>query len=436
MSLAKHDDAISIVSVTGVRGWPDGSFDSSRAGSTSHVRPDTICEGIQAMNPSALNVDDAWSDTALAQAAIRLDRMQTEFRRGRPVVLEPADPARPAVMLTPVETLRADGLHAMVQSLGLPRLLLTAERLRSIGCPLASEAHSLRLEAPVTMERVQRLAAVLPGATTALEAADLVDVRIAFPALESALALTKRTRLVPALLIFELHAATLAEVRQSEVMRVFDTDLIASTDSASNRAPTLIRVGDAQVPIAAREDCTIVLFREPDRDAEHVAVIVGQPDLARPVAVRMHSACFTGDLLGSLRCDCGDQLRMCVEQLAENGGVLLYLSQEGRGTGLANKLRAYRLQDAGLDTIDADRYLGFCADERDYRPAVAMLNQLGISRIRLLTNNPHKIDSMRLGGLDVVDWIALVAPVNAFNSRYVQTKRERAGHYAAATQAL
>jgi GTP cyclohydrolase II len=144
----------------------------------------------------------------------------------------------------------------------------------------------------------------------------------------------------------------------------------------------------------------------------------------------MHSACLTGDLLGSQRCDCGDQLRLGIAHLAKTGGVLLYLSQEGRGTGLANKLRAYRLQDAGLDTIDADRYLGFCADERDFGPAVAMLKQLGIPRIRLLTNSPHKLDFMRRAGLDVADRIALLAPVNPFNARYVQTKHERAGHFA------
>jgi GTP cyclohydrolase II len=189
------------------------------------------------------------------------------------------------------------------------------------------------------------------------------------------------------------------------------------------------------MPIAACDDCTLVLFREPHGDAEHIAIVVGQPDLTLPVPVRVHSACLTGDLLGSRRCDCGDQLRLGIARLAETGGVLLYLSQEGRGTGLANKLRAYRLQDAGLDTIDADRHLGFSADERDFGPAVAMLKQLGISRILLLTNNPHKVDFMRRAGVDVVDRVALLAPVNAFNARYVQTKHKRAGHFAQAAPA-
>jgi GTP cyclohydrolase II len=212
------------------------------------------------------------------------------------------------------------------------------------------------------------------------------------------------------------------------VHRIFDTDLLAD-GSEPAAASDLIRVSDAHMPIAASDDCTLVLFREPRADAEHVAIVVGKPDLSQPVPVRIHSACLTGDLLGSRRCDCGDQLRLGITRLTKAGGVLLYLSQEGRGTGLANKLRAYRLQDAGLDTIDADRYLGFCADERDFGPAVAMLRQLGISRIRLLTNNPHKIDFLRRAGLTVADRVALLAPVNPSNARYVKTKHERAGHF-------
>ena len=144
--------------------------------------------------------------------------------------------------------------------------------------------------------------------------------------------------------------------------------------------------------------------------------------------VRLHSSCLTGDLLGSLRCDCGDQLRRAVDHLAEVGGVLLYLSQEGRGTGLANKLRAYRLQDGGLDTIEADHHLGFRGDERDFAIAVAMLRALCIERITLLTNNPSKIAALRRSGIEVAGRLQLIAPVNRHNSRYLRTKRERGGH--------
>ena len=150
------------------------------------------------------------------------------------------------------------------------------------------------------------------------------------------------------------------------------------------------------------DEAQLVLFRDRRDASEHVAVIVGTPDPAGVVPVRAHSSCFTGDLLGSLRCDCGEQLQTAVQRLHEaGGGVLLYLAQEGRGIGLANKLRAYQLQDAGLDTVDADRHLGFSADERSYAIAAAMLRQLGITRIRLLTNSPHKVRELRARGIDV-----------------------------------
>lgn len=190
----------------------------------------------------------------------------------------------------------------------------------------------------------------------------------------------------------------------------------------------LTRISEARVPLAGHEDCRLVLFRD-ERDAsEHVAVIIGSPQ-PDGIAVRLHSACLTGDLLGSLRCDCGDQLRAAVEQLAgEGGGVLLYLAQEGRGIGLANKLRAYQLQDAGLDTLDADQHLGFTADERSYAAAASMLRQLGMMRIQLLTNNPEKIGALERAGIQVLGGHRLVGAVNRHNARYIRAKRERAGH--------
>ena len=144
--------------------------------------------------------------------------------------------------------------------------------------------------------------------------------------------------------------------------------------------------------------------------------------------MRLHSACLTGDLLGSLRCDCGEQLRTAVTRIgALGGGVLLYLDQEGRGIGLPNKLRAYVLQDGGLDTVDADQHLGFLADERSYDVAAALLTELGYKRIRLLTNNPQKINSLRDHGIEVVGRLPLVTMSNRHNERYLRAKHERAG---------
>src|SRR6516164_8597220 len=159
------------------------------------------------------------------------------------------------------------------------------------------------------------------------------------------------------------------------------------------------------------------------------AVIVGQPDLAQPVSVRLHSACLTGDVFGSRRCDCGDQLRLALPQLEQHGGgIILYLEQEGRGLGLANKIRAYQLQDAGLDTVDANTVLGFDDDERDYGVAVRMLQLLGCTRVRLLTNNPAKLDGLSHAGIDVSGRVPLHGPINSDNRRYLTAKATRAGH--------
>jgi GTP cyclohydrolase II len=363
-------------------------------------------------------------------AAIRVDRAQTEFKHGRAVVVT-TEPGGPVLLAAAVETLAAARLQWLAAAGAPLRLLLTADRLRAMGWAQAAGPSSLTLGTPASVDRLQRLAAVLPGSVPTVEQADFASAHAASPAMQAALAIAKRARLVPALLVAELPATALPALEQAQLLQVSAADVAALTQPTLDGRPRLLRrVSDAHVPIAAHEDCTLVLFREINGDAEHVAIIVGQPDLNQPVAVRLHSACLTGDLLGSLRCDCGDQLRRGVEHLAEAGGVLLYLAQEGRGTGLANKLRAYRLQDAGLDTIDADHYLGFSADERDFAPAVAMLQELGIARIHLLTNNPHKIEFMRRGGLEVVERVALLAPVNRHNARYVQTKHERAGHLA------
>jgi GTP cyclohydrolase II len=281
---------------------------------------------------------------------------------------------------------------------------------------------SFRVPRGVTVEQLQLLAAAAPGGG---DHALLGDAHPATSQMLAALALIKRARLTPSLLVTELPLADLSRLEEEQVLRLSVTDL---SHAGPTRAAMLRRISDAHVPIAAREDCTLVLFREVEGDDEHVAIIVGQPDLTQPVPVRLHSSCLTGDLLGSLRCDCGDQLQSAIERLAESSGVLLYLAQEGRGTGLANKLRAYRLQDGGLDTLEADRYLGFRDDERDFTIAAAMLEALKIKRISLLTNNPRKIDVLRKAGIDVADRVPLLAPVNAHNARYVRTKHELAGH--------
>ena len=200
-------------------------------------------------------------------------------------------------------------------------------------------------------------------------------------------------------------------------------------DYARLAASTLRPVSEARVPLEAAEDARVVGFRPADGSAEQFAIVIGAPAAHQPALCRIHSECFTGDLLGSLRCDCGPQLQQALELMGAAGhGVLLYLAHEGRGIGLINKLRAYQLQDAGLDTLDANQQLGFEPDERSYRAAAVMLRHLGIQKVRLLTNNPAKVEALQREGIDVVERVAHAIAPTRHNHGYLTTKARRSGH--------
>ncbi len=189
----------------------------------------------------------------------------------------------------------------------------------------------------------------------------------------------------------------------------------------------LALVARARLPTAAAEQAEIVAFRSADEAVEHVALLIGAPD-GTPPLVRLHSECLTGDVLGSLKCDCGPQLQGALGAISAAGwGILLYLRQEGRGIGLVNKLRAYALQDQGFDTVDANTRLGFAVDERDFGVAARMLDLLGQRRVRLLTNNPAKVAGLEAAGI-AVERVAHAMPSNPHNHDYLATKRDRTGH--------
>ncbi len=190
------------------------------------------------------------------------------------------------------------------------------------------------------------------------------------------------------------------------------------------------RVAEADLPTKFGSG-RIVAYRVKYETQEPVAIVMGDPTKVAAPLVRLHSSCFTGDLIGSLRCDCGDQLTMALEMISQEGsGVLVYLPQEGRGIGLTEKIKAYKLQDDGYDTVEANVELGHAADSRDYGIGIQILKELGLSKIRLLTNNPKKTNAFIYGGFDleVVDQVPILGPVNEFNSTYLATKRDKMGH--------
>ena len=244
--------------------------------------------------------------------------------------------------------------------------------------------------------------------------------------------LAKLAGLLPATIVFamdELAGETVAA--SARLLTVAASDIFAFEPRT---ARDLQLVSRAHVPLRDVEDCEIAAFRPADGGPEHYAIIIGAKGSAAlatpgPVLTRLHSECFTGDLLASLKCDCGDQLRGAVRAImGAGGGILLYLAQEGRGIGMMNKLRAYRLQDEGFDTVEANERLGFEADERLYDIAGTMLKRLGYRSVRLMTNNPDKIRALEAAGLQVVERVPHTFPDNAHNREYLRVKAERGGH--------
>ena len=326
------------------------------------------------------------------------------------------------LVVAAIEAAPATLLKRMAAAGASLSLLMTGQRAQALGIADGrGSAVAIEVPAGSTLESLRTLAGAgiegpIPHGFTRID----TDPPFAAVA-EAGFRLAKAGRLLPALLAFEAAAP-----HDESLLAVDVADVPENSPPAR---PRLKHMSQSRVPLSDALDCELALFRDEYGLGEHVAVLIGSPDPSGTVPVRLHSACLTGDLLGSLRCDCGEQLRGAVRRIADlGGGVLLYLDQEGRGIGLANKLRAYALQDSGLDTLDADRRLGFLEDERTYDVAAAMLGELGIGRIKLLTNNPQKIEALRAHGIDVVSRVPLVGTTNSHNARYLKAKRERAGH--------
>jgi GTP cyclohydrolase II len=367
---------------------------------------------------------------ALALRAVH--RAASDLRRGSPVLLRGAEGK---LVVAAAETVGAAGLAELARAACGPAMLLLAPVRaaallqrpvpQAAGTPAEEAAVALRL-APALLDPAALRSLADPTAERLLPTE---PERVAAPPLaHAAIALAKLARLLPALVA---APATEGVAARLDLLGVQAADVLSYPAAA---ATSLRRVAEAAVPLDEAADARIVAFRAADGGIEHLAILVGRPELAtakgQAPLVRAHSECFTGDLLGSLRCDCGPQLRGAIRRMAEDpvGGVLLYLAQEGRGIGLVNKLRAYTLQDRGLDTLDANRALGYGADERSFWVAATMLRALGLERVRLLTNNPDKVEGLVACGIEVAGREPHRFAPNGVNDGYLATKRERFGH--------
>jgi GTP cyclohydrolase II len=350
------------------------------------------------------------------------------LRQGLPVVISGG--AGHAALAQAAEAIGALDLASLREQSGSePSLVLSAQRALALGYRhQATGAVVLRPPGAFNGEALRSLVDPLDaaGPPPALLSAFQVVQTHAYH--NAALKLAKLVGLLPAALVARLDIAPddlPGWAAERGVPLIAAEKILAYEQHASI---TLRPVSRAQIPLAVA-DAQLVAFRPSTGSPDHLAIIIGQPQREQPVLTRLHSECFTGDLLGSLRCDCGDQLRGALAVMAAAGsGVLLYLAQEGRGIGLANKLRAYALQDQGLDTIDANGALGFDPDERFYWPAAEMLRQLGFTKIRLMTNNPDKLAALSHHGIAIVERVPLAFPSNAHNEAYLRTKAMRSGH--------
>ncbi len=340
------------------------------------------------------------------------------LRRGWPVRLTGP---QGAMALLAVESATDESLAAFDPAGSAP-ILIAGSRAATL--KLANQRDAAEPEQPVLIARAPWLATPAEAMGLADPVSDLaIPFKGPFEALPiaspdvaaAALDLARIAGILPAFFLGDADVSVDAVVTLDEL-------------AAYSDATHLAIVARARLPVDATVNSEIVAFRSPEDPREHVALIVGTRDSSPPV-VRLHSECLTGDVLGSLKCDCGPQLHQALHAIADaQWGVLLYLRQEGRGIGLINKLRAYELQDQGFDTVDANTRLGFAIDARDFGVAAQMLALLGIRDVRLLTNNPQKVAGLESAGIRVVERLPLQLPANPHNERYLATKRDRTGH--------
>jgi GTP cyclohydrolase II len=347
-------------------------------------------------------------------AAVACERAVAELRSGRPVVVDDATGSRTAVLA--VDGVTPDTYAAFgAASAGDLALSLTPTRARLLGLAAPRGA---RLD--LSGHAYDALAALsyLPVPTPHAGAWSRGTERDA-----GGLQIARLGLLLPALLVHDIAS----EPSPFDGCTRISLDQIAQGAAQAGQGWEL--VARTRVPLRDFGDAQFAVFRGGVAQRDQVAIIIGTPDFSQPVPVRVHSSCLTGDLFGSLKCDCGDQLRNGLHKLAElGGGVLLYMDQEGRGTGIAAKMRAYGYQHEGLDTIDADALMGFGPDERRYDGAAAMLRGLGIGQVRLLSNNPEKVDRLRTAGVEVIERVPVTGRITTDNEAYLRTKAARAGH--------
>ncbi len=349
-------------------------------------------------------------------------RARTDLRLGIPIVL--AGKKIDAVV-TPVEVLNQKQLNKLRQIDKSSFILITARRAQTLKCPIY-DGNFVRIELgeKSTPHSVKAIADPMLDLKNPLKGPFKIIREMPIEIENEALIVLKSAQLLPAAIISQVNnGENFAETNKLTYLK--KEQLLEMAISPEDIADAIT----AEVPTARAENAQFHIFRPNISGEEHYAVEIGKIDRDQPTLVRIHSACFTGDVLGSLKCDCGPQLHAATKMINdEGGGLLIYLNQEGRGIGLANKIRAYSLQNQGFDTVEANHRLGFEDDERDFQLGATILKKMRITNIQLITNNPSKISTMEKYGVTVAKRISLTVGQNENNLRYLQTKAIKSGH--------
>lgn len=347
----------------------------------------------------------------------KIARLRSDLRMGAGIIIRDGAVSWVAFAAETLSSARFE----QVQILGQAELVITDWRAQTLKT-WASDGDIARILVPqdASLQWVTSMADPSDDLSHPLKGPFNLSTSGSADAQRAVLNLCKQAHLLP--------AAVLARLPADGPSDFFQINLVELTDAIQHPSP-LHAIAAASVPLQVSKNAQVHVFRPDDGGVEHYAIEVGSPSRGTPVLARLHSACFTGDLMGSLKCDCGAQLAAAMSAMGAAGeGVLLYMNQEGRGIGLANKMRAYSLQDQGFDTVEANHRLGFEDDERDFKLGAEILREMGFSSVRLMTNNPAKVEKMRAGGVEVTERVPLNVGENPVNAAYLRTKAAKSGH--------
>ncbi len=366
---------------------------------------------------------------------VKIERAISELRRGGKVVVSDIESGT-SVLLVAAELIENETVQNLSEhTLSRPSIILSTNRSNAIGINVNNQPSSILIKRQWSIDDILSLCMPLYGYKRPIINGVILEKNNSI--ISSCLLVLRQARLLPAGLMSIISNIAIENISQWAFKNDFlhvDTSDIKSYEKSN--ADGLIMSVKAKVPIAYTDNCEIIIFRPKDGGDEHFCLLFGEtrnilktPNHTHIPLVRVHSQCITGDILESLKCDCGQQLKNSIKMMAKNNeGILIYLAQEGRDIGLLNKLRAYTLQDKGMDTVEANVTLGFDDDERLYYPAKQILKKLNVNTIKLITNNPKKVDNLTNLGINVKKRIAIKIKANKHNKKYLETKSKKSGH--------